>query len=376
MSHLRATAESRPTLYRLAAERHYRRIPEHVALYPADVAWRDRYGSTALHLLSIAQYPDDALLTAVRAILAVSGGSYSYLVAQPNASGWTPLHLACDKRLLSPSSTTGGAGGGSNATATTSNRFWSNRELILALIHACPAAVSVTMNAGFKTNLTPFHIACEHNAPIDVLRAMLQVNPRLVTESYAKPEIHSHTDNTLQLLWTATQKECNRPHLAASNEATEIASAASHFEDDAEAKMALLLEAAYCGTVARVEHDCNDLDGTADHDNPWEAAPNEGQSPLYLSTTLACHRVQQQQQLRPSFRLLSAACSVRCPREYISTIFQRHSHQASERDETGQLPLHYACRNAKPESQAYTEFLVESLLEYYPQAASISFPLA
>src|SRR3569832_79836 len=150
-----------PTLYRLAADRQYDRIPLHVTQHPQDLLWTDRYGSTALHILCQARTYDRRLLHAVSAILYQAPEQ----VAWSNAGTWTPLHFAVEKRLeTEPLST----------------------NLSLRLIQACPQAVSIKTQTGAKTK-TPFHIACEADADIRVLQAMLHIHPFLASEPFVPP---------------------------------------------------------------------------------------------------------------------------------------------------------------------------------------------
>lgn len=276
----------RPTIYRLAADRQYGAIPARVESHPDDLQWTDRYGSTALHILCQARVVDTPLLAAVDSILRIAPDQ----VVWANVATWTPLHFAVEKRLESDA----------NSTA-----------LILRLIEACPAAVSVRTQSGFKTK-TPFHIACEADAEYLVLMAMLTINPRLATEPYVKKDIYAVVENPLQLLW--------KNH----NHSTSNASSQKQTKE----KMALLLKAAHYGTVRPL-------------------APGR------------------------SFRLLNAACSVRCPRDYFTRILKEHLDQVGQADENGMLPLHYAVCHATADSQAYTQYVIEALLEACPASASI-----
>jgi hypothetical protein len=301
--------KSLPTIYRLAADRQYDAIPLRVESHPEDLHWTDRYGSTALHILCQARAVDDPLLAAVDAILRVTPEQ----VAWANVATWTPLHFAVEKRL---------AWGSRNDRNTTA--------LILRLIGACPSAVSVRTHSGFKTK-TPFHIACEADADYAVLKAMLTINPALATEPYVKKDVcvYSVVENPLQLLW----KNHITNHSAAAAINSNIHSNNHNSlrfqqQQQTKEKMALLLKAAHYGPVRT--------------------------SPAGRT-----------------FRLLNAACSVRCPRDYFTLILQEQSDQIQQLDELGLLPLHYAVANASADAQAYTHFVVEALLEAYPRAASI-----
>lgn len=273
-----------PTLYRLAADRQYDRIPAHIRSHPDDLLWTDRYGSTALHILCQARSVDRRLIKAVDAILALN----PEIVSWANIATWTPLHFAVEKRLV--------WGGGDCSAA-----------LILRLIRAFPSAVSVRTQNGFKTK-TPFHIACEADADFIVLKAMLTINPALATEPFVKRDIYSVAENPLQLLWK------NNPYANPPSRPGRT-----------KEKMALLLQAAHYGTVSH----------------------------------------------NPNFRLLNAACSVRCPRDYFTQVLQEYEEQIDQPDENGLYPLHYAVKNACADSQSYTQFVVESLLSHCAHAASV-----
>jgi hypothetical protein len=305
-----------PTIYRLAADRQYDAIPLRVESNPEDLHWNDRYGSTALHILCQARYVDLPLLAAVDAILRVSPEQ----VGWANVATWTPLHFAVEKRL---------AWGNDRNTAV----------LILRLIRACPSAVSLRTHSGFKTK-TPFHIACEADADYFVLKAMLTINPALATEPYVRTDAYSVVENPLQLLWKNYKYSSHQNQNHSNNNQNNLNNPNNpnpnnhnnrnhRVQQQTKDKMALLLKAAHYGTVR---------------------------------THLPAHS---------TFRLLNAACSVRCPRDYFKLVLQEHADQIYELDEDGLLPLHYAVRNASTDAQAYTQFVVEALLEVYPKGASI-----
>ena len=283
-----------PTLYRLASERRYDRIPDHVKEHPEDVFWADQYGSTALHLLCQARNVDLPLLAAVEAVVQAAPSS---LIASRNHATCTPLHYAAEKRLV--------WGGGQQ------HHVNGGTELVLLLLKHCPEAVSMRTQSGIKAGKTPFHIACEANADWRVLRAMLLINPGLATEPYVKKDVYSVAEHPLQLLWNS-----------------KTASTTTNNRNATHDKMALLLRAAHYGTVDDAFH--------------------QG-SPV---------------------RLLNAACSVRCPQDYFLQLLEQHADQVRELDERNLLPLHYAVEHASVDSQTYTQFVVESLLELYPEAAS------
>jgi hypothetical protein len=258
------------------------------------------YGSTALHLLCQTRtqeaYADGTLLAAVDAIVQCD----SSVVAQPNETNRTPLHLACDTTFLW-------------------GEHHNNTPMILRLIQACPRAVSIRISSGFKQK-KPFHISCEADADIEVLRAMLQVDPGLATELYGiRDGNHTKFGDPISLLWNARMEKPNED------------------EQETDEKMALVLRAAYCGIVE-----------------------DEGHPSLQLAAPI------------PEFRLVNAICTIKCPRCYISRVLDTHSDELSLPDGQGLLPLHYAVTNAQED--LHTEFLLETLLEHYKGAASTPIP--
>lgn len=354
---------SSPTLYRLAANREYESIPLRVASHPEDILWTDRYGSTCLHILCQARANvDDALLHAVRTIVEHRPD----VVAWANVATWTPLHFAVEKRLdgtasnihssievhssqyrtytrrtvlnnnLPPEQSLSCNRNNNNnnirnsTERNSSKRKGRNRDeetmstctrLVLMLIEACPHAVSVRTKTGLKTK-TPFHIACEADADYRVLRAMLLINPILAVQPFVRSsDIYAASaENPLQLLWKNHHSQYSYHGSTQQNVGNQ----------ELKDKMALLLHAAHYGTV---------------------------------------------QQFRPSlhsFRLLNAACSVRCPKDYVALVLRQHADQLVEKDEKGLLPLHYAVRNAEPDSPSYTQFIVQALLKAHPEAASVT----
>lgn len=268
-----------PSLYCLVSEEwRDKDIPlTRVKEHPEDIVWADRYGDTALHKACRRQHPNEGIVKVVEAMISIR----PELVATPNDAGWTPLHYCVERRLvLRPS-----------------------KELVrmaLLMIRACPRAVSMATKSGFKQRMTPFHLACEADADIKVLRAMLHVDPSLATRPCVSDESVCLGKSPVQMLWQAN--------------------------DAAMQKMALLLLTALEGQVV--------------------------QDPL------------------PINHILHAACHEQCPRDYLSRIMKEYAVQASQPDDRGNLPLHYAVRHASVESQAYTKFVLEELLELYPQAAS------
>jgi hypothetical protein len=281
-------------LFRLASGRRYDRIPAHVQEHPDDVLWQDIYGSTALHSLCIAQkmHDDALLLDAVDAILAQA----PHLVGKPNDSSWTPLHMACDRRVL-----------WRNTVST--------ERLVLKLLDAFPEAVSIPLSNNCFHTKTPFHIACENNASIAVLRRMLRLDPSLATRSLIKCEQHTLSSTPLQELWKSI------------NGSSQGGGGGGEEEEDM-SKMELVLKAAFAGSI-----DVKDSE----------------------------------------FHVLCAACSMRCPRDYISLIIRDQPELIRQPDKDGLLPLHYAVRSADVKSPYATDYILERLLEEYPEAAGIPF---
>lgn len=301
-----------PTLYRLASERKYDRIPDHVKLYQSDVFWADQHGSTALHLLCQSSHlrrADPPLYMA--AVEAVAKEAPSQIACR-NTATCTPLHYAAEKRLV------WGA-----------EQHHGGTELVLLLLKYCPEAVSVRTRTGIRPGKTPFHIACEANADWCVLKAMLLINPGLATEPYVKKDVYSVAENPLQLLWNnRTPTNIFTPTTTTATATMDNRNISNTMNNATHDKMALLLRAAHYGTV---------------DDSFHQSSP---------------------------IRLLNAACSVRCPQDYFLQLLEQHTDQVQDLDERNLLPLHYAVEHASVDAQTYTQFVVKSLLEIYPQAAS------
>ena len=170
-----------PSLYRLVSEewRDKEVLLRHVKDHPEDLVWADRYGNTALHKLCKRQDADKATVDVVEAMIRIR----PQLVATPNDAGWTPLHYAVERRLVLKPST----------------------ELVrmaLILIRASPTTVSVVTQSGFK-RMTPFHLACEADADIKVLRAMLETDPSLATRPCVQEEMYTQGKSPVLMLWQA-----------------------------------------------------------------------------------------------------------------------------------------------------------------------------
>jgi ankyrin repeat protein len=275
-----------PTIYRLASERRYNEIPIHVQTHPHDIYWEDRYGSTALHILCCSRQVGDPLTQALDAIIQHDPS----LIAKPNQASWTPLHLACEKRLLWRTNMATG-------------------DLVLKLVHAYPQAVSLRLQTSYKAK-TPFHIACETNAVIPVLEAMLSADSSLAMQAYKGGE------TPMEILWQAQMSD----HLSSLQSSLQ--------------KMEILLRAAYCNNL-----------------------PHEGRNGT-KSFSLLC-------------AISSIRCPRDYVSRVISL---HRDKVCDPDVTTGWLPLHYAILSAQEEdSTAYTAFLIERLLEEFPGAAMVPF---
>lgn len=180
-------------------------------------------------------------------------------------------------------------------------------SIALKMIESCPRAVSIATQSGSK-RMTPFHLACLADADIRVLRAMLQVDPSLATREYA-----GSRENMLSY------------HSQMGNQSSALHLLWQGNKNSME-KMALLLLTAFEGHAV---------------DEPM-----------------------------PMNHMLHAACKERCPRMYLVRLVSEYSDQASQPDDAGNLPLHYAVKHGSIDSQAYTKFLLEELLRIHPQAAT------
>jgi hypothetical protein len=348
-----------PTVYRLAVARRYSEIPQAIQERPQDCLWKNDYCLTALHELCQASCTttttstDDGdvaheeennsnsitiiasshttsfLLKTVDTILEL----YPHLVAQPNIASWTPLHMACKDLNTSSSST----------TITTT---W-KEQLVLKLIRAYPEAVNCQLQKGLLSK-TPFHLVCEVNGSSKILQEMLQISPQLAILPYVQMSKKSTYEYPLFILWRAINN--NKNNQDTTNPANDWP------------KMELLLQAAvtYCY-----------------YEQNWS---NKEQSLYELATSnsMRSSRNFDNDYDDNNFDVLRACCQINpCPREYISYIVQRYSNRLSWNDSCrGWLPLHYAIQSTKVESPSHTEFLVESILQRYPAAASIPFPIS
>ena len=184
-------------------------------------------------------------------------------------------------------------------------------SLILLLIDSCPSSVNVRARTGFRSK-TAFHIACDANTDYRVLDRMLEIQPSLSLEPFCA-SVYSYSENPLQILWKHYKP--HRSHRGAIN-------------SDLDRKMELLLKAAMRATTS--------------------AAPQPR-----------------------TFRLINAVCSIPCPLSYVTRVFDRHREDICSPDEDGRYALHYAVLHAQKDNQTYTQFIVERLVQIFPQAARI-----
>ncbi|KAI2513352.1 hypothetical protein MHU86_1123 [Fragilaria crotonensis] len=168
---------SQPSLYILATNHRYEEIVRRLEdNETSSLEWTDFHGNNILHVLCRQERMSR------RAIDAVIEKRPS-MAGIPNQSSWTPLHLACQRRIgLAPSPDTD--------------------SIRLDLIRACPSGVSKRRESGYARE-TPLDMACIARADISVVEAMLRVDPSL-----ASPLIHVSLNRTpLQILWSGGLKD-------------------------------------------------------------------------------------------------------------------------------------------------------------------------
>jgi hypothetical protein len=283
-----------PTVYRLAADRRYHDMIAAINHRPCDLQWTDSYGSTPLHILCQAKSITSDLLQAA----AVCTKHMPDAVGWKNAAMYTPLQFAIH-----------------NYSKKDANRV----ELILMLLqYANSAALNAPVAIGYKSQ-TAFQRACEVNADYSIIKAMLQIDPMLATATYISPTTtratyyYSRTtsntfdDTPLTILWRSSKNP---------------------------RKMALLLEAAYAGTIPRRRRVFN------------------------------------------TFSLVHAVCCIQCPHEYLEHVFSESSpSQLLQCDSDGCLPIHKVLQMLQEQpSSFYFACCLELLLTLAPQAASMLEP--
>jgi len=138
-------------LLRLVGDRRYQQALEYLEEHPEEVTVRDGSNRTALQRICQEVNPGPTAVTLAQAMVDLR----PELITENLENGKTLLHEAVSRsRSNEPRST----------------------DLALVLISADPACVSVCED---PYTSTPFHIACDADADIVVLRAMLQANPEL-----------------------------------------------------------------------------------------------------------------------------------------------------------------------------------------------------
>jgi hypothetical protein len=193
-------------------------------------------------------------------------------------NGETPLHMCVSARKAW------------NRATQKYDFYRPSPQMALTLIRASPevctvGAWSVTGSLWNTIILkTPLHLACEANADIMVLKAMLQVDPTLAS----------------QMMGHFTREENMGQYTREQKSPADLLWAAAANETSLD-KMALLLLTQLEGRVV---------------------------DPL------------------PMHHLLHAACYGKCPWEYFDRIWEEYSAQASQIDDRGNFPLHYAVQNS------------------------------
>jgi hypothetical protein len=261
--------EDHPSLLHLVTEYRYTEALSHLEEHVVD---EDSYART-LHALVQMMDPSPQAIEVAEVICS----RLPHLVATGH-NGETLLHICMSAREVW------------NPATQQFDFYRRSPQMALTLIRAFPEVC--TMWARSETGAlwdhivikTPLHLACEANADIMVLKAMLQVDPTLasqITGEYTSAEnMGQHTreqKSPADLLWAAA------------------ANGTSVY------KMALLLLTQFEGRVV---------------------------DPL------------------PMHHLLHAACSGKCPWECFDRILEGYSAQASQRDDRGNFPLHYAVQNS------------------------------
>lgn len=142
---------SEPQLLRLVSDRRYEQALRHLETHPDEVTARDGNNKTALRKLCQEVNPSPIAVDLAQAMCELR----PELLVEDMENNQSLLHEAVAKSRSGAPRSTG---------------------LALVLISADPAIVSIrNKHCGF----TPFHTACDADADIVVLRAMLEVNPDL-----------------------------------------------------------------------------------------------------------------------------------------------------------------------------------------------------
>lgn len=262
--HSTHSLRSETSLHALVRENQYDLALARIHKHPEDVSSIDGLERTPLHELCDKRNLDQTAVSLAEAIVSLR----PELAGTPDCLGWTPLHYCLQLRKTWTGKRV---------------RRRSSDSLALVLIHAHPEAVNCVRETSDGL-MTPFHLACQNDAHVAVLRAMLEVNPALASQHDKK----GTSNNPIRLMWKANQSAMD--------------------------KLGLMLLTAFEGTVATTQR-----------------------------------------------HLLHASCSSQqCPPELVLRIME--THPASERDDRGNLPLHYAIRGLQD------SIVIRRLIAAYPDA--------
>jgi len=291
--------------------------------YPAALAEAGRYGcQTPLRVA--------CLYGASPSSIAALASAYPDAARTRDRDGRTALHLACE------------CGGSANADvvqvlieACPEANWWADRRGRTPLHAAfefgapadvCGVLISTATGAGAAADPsllgapdhagnTPLHKACGARASLEILRSMLEADPSLAARTNRAGEV------PLCLLWEAmTEREMHAAirgvpvgDFRGEDPTTEdeVRRETEEFRREASAlraRIRLLLRASHHGTVS-------------------DTLPltDEG--------------------VERKFRMLHAACGVRCPRLLLDLVLERHRGEAAERDEEGNTALGLAVKS-------------------------------
>jgi len=223
---------------------------------------------------------------------------------------------------------------------------------IQALIAANPKALSWTSR---EHRDVPLHSICRYpTTSVEVLQAFVEPDPStaLLPTKYGK--------TSLQVLWQFARPECikeNRvPALDEEQEQVDIFWA----------KMNLLVDA-----VAKSRQESwprRAEDATSHHrstSRETEGQEDDENDETDSSSSPYLYRV----------HAVVSLGALGCPCEVLEYVVQKYPHQLSQRDESGQLPLHIAVGpsqwspNGKRKYKPREQEIVQMLLKHYPQAA-------